>query len=260
MVTQTFWQAAYSTFIWAWWVFLALSPILLILGLWIYRKLLMRYPLEAVIFERRGDNLVWTRDRIGRFEDAGIHKYKLKKAKDTIPIMDYEWVLHATFKPTNIFERFSNLIGGTTGAVLLYKYGSKQYKPINTKLPGKEVIEYQEIENEGGENTFIQIYKQINPHKKLADLNFVVIDWDNINFMVQEQRAIDERRKKKNQWLMTYGIPILIIGVSALIFIFSVYFATDIVSQGMAGGGSLKQGGATTPEIPIISDILTPGG
>jgi|SRR3972149_2041851 len=262
MVSEGFWVTLNETFSLLGWILLAVSPILIILFFFVYRKILTAYPIEIGIKERRGTNIVWTRDRAGKFFTDGIYKYKLRKSGDTIPILNYDWILHATYTATNLIEKLNNFIsGGVQGYAELYKYGSKQYKPIKTITPKGEIKETQEIKDKEGNPVLIEVYKQINPHKRISDIDFEVIDWDNINFMVQEQRATDERRRKKESWWAKSAVPIAAIAIAGLAVIFAFYFSADLVSQAMnqAMGQARESQQPEPAKIPIIGDILTPG-
>ena len=68
-----------------WW----LIPLLV---LFVYISRLMKYPVDCIIFEKRGENLVYTKDVAGRFERP-VTCYRLKINKDTIPVPQYDWIL-----------------------------------------------------------------------------------------------------------------------------------------------------------------------
>jgi hypothetical protein len=244
------------------------SPLILLGVGVLYVHLQKKYPVDAIIYELRDNNIIKGNDRIGRFYEQGIWKYKFKKTKDTVPIVNHDWIIHTNKVATNPFEAIGNFLsGGTAGTLEFFKYGSKQYKPIKTILPSGVQIDYEEIrDKKTGESYYMQVYTQINPHRRFAEPKFEVIDWDNINFMIQEQRATDERRKAKESWLKTYGVPLIMIGTGALAFIFALYFSTGMIqsswgiSQSNIGGTvpTTPVEHATGTEIPIISNALTP--
>ena len=204
-------------------------PFLLLIYLFVLRKIWQRWPLEAVILEKRGDNLIKTNDRVGKFFDkySDMYYYKLKKAKDKIPVYNYDWILHNVFVPTNLFERFVSLLRGNKGTLFLFRYGSKQYKPINVKVNGKLQKKLVPMKDEKGEAIYVYQYKQFDPRYFLGVLDFEVIDWDNMNFMVQEQRASVMRRQKKGETLAKFLVPIIIIAAALVMGIFILKFSFD---------------------------------
>lgn len=236
---------------WFWW-----AGILLYIG--ILKLLWKNWPLEAVIVEKRDNNLIKTNDRIGKFYDkyTGMTGYRLQKNKDTIPVPNFDWVMHNVYKPTNLFERFVNLIRGNAGTVFLFKYGTKQYKPIHIREKGRVTTRYQAIKGEDGKEKIINIYVPLDLRDKLGVLDFKVVDWDNINFMVQEQRAVIERTKKKKDFWMAVAVPLILIGVSAIVCIVMFKFSYDY-SISMRGNAQPQQNTeAEPPKIPVISDLI----
>lgn len=174
-----------------WW----LIPLLFIFA---YRARLRRYPIEAHILERRGNSLVYSKDMLGRTKSP-THSYKFKNGKTTIPIPKYDWVLQAVGKPTNLFEKFVNLLTGKQGVIFLFKYGSDQYKPINVK-------------------------------PQFEGVYFDTIDWDDINHMTQELRAIIMRRSKAKDFMEKYG-PMIGLGIVAFMFIMAMYFGVKYIEN-----------------------------
>lgn len=234
----------------------------LILAIWfifIYYRW-KNWVIEAIIFEKRGNNLVKTNDRARRYYDSfsGINGYKMLKSKDTIPIMDFDWILHNVATPTNFFERFINLVRGNAGTIILFKYGSKQYKPIQIIQGDKAKIEWKELKDaKTGEPIFYYTYYPIDPRDKLAGLDFEVMDWDNMNFMIQEQRASIERRKAQKSWLYTIAIPAIMIAGAALVALIMIKFAYDwsLAIKGQSAP-SQAQPENPNPNIPVIGDII----
>ena len=107
-------------------------PFILLFFIVILKFKWKNWPLEAIIIEKRGNNLIKTNDRIGKFTDpyTKLVGYKLHKAKDTLPIVNFEWILYNVAVHNNLLERFINLLRGNVGTIFLFKYGTKQYKPI----------------------------------------------------------------------------------------------------------------------------------
>jgi hypothetical protein len=238
-------------------------PFLLLIYIGIRKLMLKNWPVEAVIIEKRGENLIKTNDRAGRYVDkyTGITGYKLQKAKDTIPILNYDWVLHNMFKPTTIGERITSMLRGNIGTIFLFRYGSKQYKPIRIVENGKSIVKMQEIKDKSGQSVYVNIYQPIDPRKKFGSLDFEVIDWDNMNFMVQEQRASIERRKKASEFWKQIAIPIAMLAITAVVCIILVKFAYDysVSFKSSPSPSSPATSPATSTNIPIISDIVPQG-
>lgn len=235
---------------WFWWAF--------ILAYFIILKFLYKnWPLEAIIVEKRDNNLVKTNDRMGKYHDkyTEIIGYKLQKHKDTIPVPGFDWIMHNVAKPTTFFDRLVNLLRGNAGTVFLFKYGSKQYKPIQIKEKGNVRTKYEVIIGEDGKEKIINIYAPLDLRDKLGALDFKVVDWDNINFMVQEQRAVVERTKKKRDFWMAIAIPLIFVGVALVISIVMIKYGYDY-GLSLRGGGEAPQPEAEAPNIPIISDVI----
>ncbi len=228
------------------------------------------WPIDVVIIEKRGHNLIKSNDRAGKYVDkfSGMTGYRLQKAKDTIPVINYDWALHNVAVPTTIIERFVNFIRGNIGTLFLFRYGSKQYKPLKVEVKGKMQIIYKEMKDENDQSVYIKIYQPFDPRDKLGVLDFKVVDWDNMNFMVQEQRASIERRKKKGEWLKQMIVPIALMAITAIVCIIMIKFgydyAVNLANKNANTGGTPANQPAQPPNIPIISDIIpqpspTPG-
>lgn len=216
-----------------------------------------KWPVEAEIIEKRGSNLIKTNDRARRYIDpyTKLTGYRLLKSKDDIPVINYDWVLHNAFRPTNFLEWIVNKLRGNIGTIFLFRYGSKQYKPIKIREKAETKIIYKEIKDEKGNPVFIKVYQQLDPRDKLGILDFEVVDWDNMNFMVQEQRASLERRQKKSGWMKQIMIPLMIIGIAALVSIIMLKFSFDWAIA-MKGTSSQTTQNAQPAKIPIIGDII----
>lgn len=98
-----------------WWV-----PVVLIIAVifWIFMHFRKKYPLNAVVWERRGDDIVTNlKEKLGRVNEDGIWKWKFRKG-DTLPPANYEFV--------------AKIVGGN-GCVHFLKYGPGQYKVIDIR-------------------------------------------------------------------------------------------------------------------------------
>ena len=219
------------------------------------------YPIEAIIIEKRGDNHVKTNDRVGKYVDklTGLVMYRFKKTKDTIPVVDFEWILHNNRQDLGIFDKINSKLFGNAGTAFFYKYGSRQYKPVKVETDGKSKIEWEEVKDEKGNPIMVSVLKPIDPRDKMAGLNFEVVDWDNMNFMVQEQRASIERRKKASEVWKQILLPAIIIGGAVVVVVIMMKFGYDF-SMEMKNSGNpniqtpIKD--STNPNIPIIGDII----
>lgn len=249
-----FWDSLYGFIFYTW-------PFLFVIILFILRRRWKAFPIEAVIIEKRGENLIKTNDRIGKKIDkyTGMSYYQLLKSKDTIPVMNYDWVLHNKTVNTNFLEKIINLIRGNEGTAFLFRYGSKQYKPIpiKQKNPG---VKYKltPIKNEKGEKIYVYQYQSFDPRWVLGVLDFDVIDWDNMNFMVQEQRASVERRTKKRDRLMQMIIPLTIIAAALIISIFILKFSFD-AGEALRGASAGGTSGGGSKIMGTITGAFTPG-
>ena len=244
-----------------WW----LVPLIV---LFVYKRRLGKYPIDVTIYEKRGENLIKTNDVAGRFDNP-INCYRLKKSKDSIPIPDYDWVLQCMYKPTNLFEKVPNMLAGKIGHLTLFKYGSKQYKPIDVKLDnGKVEKKLKPILNAKGEPIYVDVYEIINPKQSLSKVNFEVIDWDDVNHLTQELRATALRRSPVLKALEKYGA--LIGGALAVVglIIAGYYYKEMIIDAGSraqsmyTGQGIQPPGDANVNKgggVPIIGDLFPPG-
>jgi len=235
MVIQAF-DIIGTVFMWSWWIFL-------IVGMFIMKKRYEAYPVDAVIIEKRGENLVKTNERGGRKfnKDTQVSFYQLKKSKDTMPVYNFDWMLHNADVPMSIFEKIVMFLRPTIGTVFLFKYGSKQYKPINIgqKEGTDNILKLKELKNADGSPLFKYDYAQFDPRWVLGVLDFEVVDWDNMNFMVQEQRATMMRRASGADWLKSIAVPAIAIAGSVIVGLFILKFSAE-------AGASLK-GGAGQP-------------
>jgi len=236
---------------WFWWA-------ILLAIIFIMKMRMKNWPVEAIIIEKRGNNLIKTNDRAGKYIDpyTGITGYRLQKAKDTIPIVNYDWVMHNVNVNTNVLEKIINFLRGNTGTIFLFRYGSRQYKPIKVGEAPGNTMKLEEVKDSKGQPVTINIYKQLDPRNKLGLLDFEVVDWDNMNFMVQEQRASMERRKKNGDWIKTIAIPLAIIGAAVIFSIIMIKFGFDFATDLKSSAAAVPDKPAEKPNIPIISDML----
>jgi len=238
--------------LYGWWL-------ILLIWMFVLKYKYKPWPVEAVIIEKRGDNLIKTNDRAGRYIDpyTKVTGYKLQKAGDTIPVLNYDWVLHNVYKPTTLSEKIVHFLRGNIGTIFLFRYGSKQYKPIKIDENGQTKTIMKEVLGNDGKPIMINVYQPFDPRDKLGALDFEVVDWDNMNFMVQEQRASIERRTKKTAWMAQFAVPIAALAITAIICIIAIKLTFDY-----AGTISPQKNTQTTsniaepPNIPVISDVI----
>jgi len=233
-------------------------PFILLAILFILKIKWKGWPLECVIIEKRGNNLIYTNDRAGKFTDkyTGLTGYRLCKSKESIPVLNYEWILHNAYKPPTIAERIISLLRGNVGTLFLFKYGTAQYKPIwiTKNNQRKKVLKL--VKDKNGEPVFVYLYEQFDPRRHLGALNFEVIDWDNMNFMIQEMRATFERRQKKKDFWRQVVIPLAAFAVTALVCLFMIKFSYDLASSMSTPTVVTPNQPAQKPDIPVISDII----
>ena len=219
------------------------------------------WNIEAVILEKRGDNLIKTNDRLKKFydKDSGLTKYKFLKCKDTIPVYNYDWILHVVEQPCTLVEKAVKFLRPTAGIAFLFRYGSKQYKPIKVTQDKSKKMQFKEIKDKNGEAIWKWDYAIFDPRWVVGVLDFEIIDWDNMNFVIQEQRSSDLRRRSNRDWLKTVLVPLAIILGAVLASLFILKFSAD-AGTGLRSsapkptepsGGSKLMGG--------ITDAFTPG-
>ena len=202
-------------------------PFFILIAVGISYFLGKKWPLEAIILEKRGNNLIKTNDRMSRKQEQGFTHYRLMKSKDNIPIINYDWVLLSVQKPTSIWEKLAQLLRGTQGTVFLFRYGSKQYKPIKISINGEVKEELELIKDSNGNPIMINVYKPIEMRKIVGELNFEVVDWDNMNFMVQEWVIAETRRKTQGDFWKSVIMPLGIVLLAAVVCIFMIKFSYD---------------------------------
>lgn len=249
-VLSTLW----TVFIWSWWL-------ILIITLFIVKRRWSKFPIDAVIIEQRGDNLIRTNDRLGRWYDkfGDIHSYKLQKTKETIPVFNFDWILYSAAVPTNFLERIINFLRPTIGTAFLYRYGSKQYKPININNKKTNKLQLKEVKSKDGSKLYTYQYGQFDPRWVLGNLDFEVVDWDNINFMVQEQRASVLRRQKKGELWKTIAIPAMIIAGAVIVSIIMMKYSVDVGRDLRGGAGQPTVEGGGSKLLGGVQDVVTPG-
>jgi hypothetical protein len=235
-----------------WWV-------AIILWIVIVKKINSKFPIEAVIIEKRGNNHIKTNDRVGKYVDpyTGMVGYKFQKTKDTIPVVDFDWILHNSHQDLGILDKVYNKLIGNAGTAFFYKYGSKQYKPVKVSEDTNAKIVWEEMKDDKGNPMTVSIIQPIDPRDKMAGLNFEVVDWDNMNFMVQEQRASIERRKKSSEFWKQILIPAMIIGGAVVVVVIMMKFGYDFATE-MKNTNVVTDVKAdpTNPNVPIIGDLL----
>ena len=234
------------------------TPVIIVLFLLILKIMLKKYPIDVVIIEKRGNNLTKTNDRAGKYYDSysGLTGYKLQKQKDTIPVLNYDWVLHNTGKPTNMFEWLVSKLRDEVGTLFLFKYGAKQYKPVLIKQNNDKKFIYKSLKDKNGQPILMQIYEQFDPRRHLGALDFEVIDWDNMNFMVQEQRASFERRQKKKDFWKQVVIPLMIMACATIVSIIMIKFSYDLAIAHGTPTVPKTTDTAKAPNIPVVNDII----
>lgn len=233
-------------------------PFIILIWLIILKFKWKNWPVDVVIIEKRGDNLIKTNDRAGKFIDpyTKIVGYKLQKAKDTIPVINYDWVLVDVVVNNTLFDRFINIIRPTIGTIFLFRYGSRQYKPIQVTQNNQRKLVWKEIKNKNNESVVVSIYEQFDPRNYIGTLDFEVIDWDNMNFMVQEQRASFERRQKRSEFWKQIIVPIAMMVIAALVIIVMFKFSYDW-SVGMANQFQQQQTKpAENKGLPIVKNLV----
>jgi len=247
--------------------FFMVLPLLLVASLLYYKKKLKLYPIAAIIIERRDNNLIMRTDRIGRVREFGIWKYRFRKAKETIPNPDYNWIVNGTYTPTNFFEKIAFKFDTPVGFAYFYKYGSQQYKPVKIKLRDKEgkitgnfKTAFKPIRDAHGNKVFIKQIVQINPFEKMSVPDFEIVDWDNMNFIVQEHENTEARRKKKDDFYKRILIPALIIGAAVVVLIVAMYFSVQLVQFGASHMSGAASATAKEPikgvNVPVIGGLM----
>lgn len=221
------------------------------------------WVIDVVILEKRGKNLIKTNDRGAKYIDkfTKLTGYKLLKSKDTIPVVEYNWILHNNNKHTNFLERLVNILRPTQGTLFLFKYGSKQYKPLLVNIDNKQERKMVEMKDKSGETIYVQQYQQFDPRGYLNAVSMDVFDWDNMNFAFQEMRASFERRVKEGQWMKTILLPVAIIAAAAMVSIVMMKFGLDFsqtMKAGAAPASNLANQPAETPNIPFVGDAFVP--
>ena len=159
-----------------------------------------------------------------------------------MPVYNFEWMLHNADVPTTIFDKFVSFLRPTIGTIFLLKYGSKQYKPINVKKNSKteNKLKLKELKNPDGTSTYKYEYIQLDAGAAIDVLNFEVVDWDNMNFMVQEQRASIMRRAGGLDWMKTLAVPAMLIAGTVIISLFILKYSAEV-------GATLKGGAGQAP-------------
>lgn len=246
----------------SWWVI----PI----GFLIYGKIKWgRYPIEAIILETRGDNIIKTNDRIGKMHDksSGHTTYLIQKMGDVIDVLPFETILHCVSKPTNFLEYIINKLRPTIGTVHLLKYGSKQYKPVKI-VRDKEthVTGFETIKDKDGNDIVVNRVLPFDIRKHLGVIDFQIIDWDDVNTTMNEIENSRMRRIAKWDSWSKFLLPIAIIAMAVMLSIVIIYLTYDAqmtfcnapqVVQ-LSGSGSASPNAINQSSIlnaPIISQL-----
>jgi len=236
-------------------------PFFILFALIIAKIRWKNWPIDVVIIEKRGENFIKTNDRAGKYYDpyTGLTGYKMLFSKDTIPVVNFKWILHNSVNNTNLLERLINILRPTQGTLFLYKYGTKQYKPINIDdNTENSEIEFETVKDSSGNDVYVKKYQQYDPRGTLSALDFEVVDWDNMNFLVQEMRASFERRQKQNAWIKTVLIPITIMAVCGLVCIVMMKFSLDW-SQSVPKPQNIQPQSPPQTTNPNLPDDFMPG-
>jgi len=239
-------------------------PFIILFGIVIAKVKWKPWVIDVVILEKRGKNIVKTNDRAKKYMDkyTKLTGYQLMKSKDTLPVVEYNWILHNENKHTNLLERLVNILRPTLGTLFLFKYGSKQYKPLIVGHDTEAQTQLVASKDANGKTIYVHQYKQFDPRGYLNEVKMEIFDWDNMNFAFQEMRASFERRQKEGQWMKTILMPIAIIAAATMVSIVMLKMALDYSSVLKAGGvlpdPALANQPAETPNIPIIGDAFAP--
>lgn len=237
-------------------------PFLILIGI-VFAKIKMKpWVIDVVILEKRGDNIIKTNDRAARYTDkfTQLTGYKLQKAKDTIPVIEYNWILHNVPKHTNLLERFVHLLRPTLGTLFLFKYGSKQYKPIPIDMNQSAEKKLVLVKDNDGNNIYVERFQQFDPRGTLNAVRMEIFDWDNMNFAFQEMRSSFERRQKEGQWMKTILMPMALVAGAIIVSIIMIKTSADFTPPSVPTQGTptLANQPAATPNIPLIGDAFVP--
>ena len=183
-----------------------------------------------------------------------------------MPVYNFDWMLHNGDKPMSIFEKIVMFLRPTIGTVFLFKYGSKQYKPINIGQDSKteNVLKLKELKDKDGTPLFKYEYSQFDPRWVLGVLDFEVVDWDNMNFMVQEQRASIMRRAGGLDWLKTLAVPAMLIAGTVIVALFILKFSAEAGAVLKSGSGQAAVATDASLDNSVIggaiNGAMAPGG
>lgn len=241
----------------SWWV-------IPILGIVIAKVRWSRWPIEAIIVERRGDNLILTNDRIGKREDpaSGHTTYRLLKMKDVIDVLPFDTILHKAHKNTNLLETIVSKLRPTIGCVHLLKYGSKQYKPIKISASDKGLlaqdengnfIPVKEMLDSNGNAIYHENLIPFDIRNYLGVIDFQVIDWDDVNTTLNEIENSRLRRIAKWDSWAKFLLPVAIIGVAGVIAIIVIYLTYDAQLEFCKAPQVVQQ----TPETHLSAENQT---
>jgi len=249
------------------WIFIAYFSwwVIPVMSLLVAKVKWGKWPIEAIILERRGDNIVKVNDRIGRRynKQTGHTHYILQKMGDIIDVIPFETMLHCTVKPTNFPEWFVNKLRPTVGCVHLLKYGSKQYKPIKVISSDKGLmaqdengnfIAVKEMLDAEGKTVYHQNLQPFDIRDHLGVMDFQVIDWDDVNTTLNEIENSRLRRLAKFESWAKFTVPIAIIAVVGIICVIFLYLTYDAQMQ------FCQSAAPATPEEPMKAPLGGDGG
>ena len=185
-----------------------------------------RFPIEAVILETRGDNIIKTNDRIGKHENkaTGHTTYVIQKMGDVIDVLPFETILHCVYRPTNLLEYLINKLRPTIGTVHLLKYGSKQYKPVRiTREKDTHVTGFETIKDKNGQDILVNRVLPFDIRKHLGVIDFQIIDWDDVNTTMNEIENSRLRRIAKWDTWAKFMLPIAIVAMAVILAIVITY-------------------------------------
>ena len=260
ILTEVLWYVQTFFIYFSWWVI----PI----GFLIVAKVKWsRFPIEAIILEMRGDNIIKTNDRIGKnfSKGTGHTTYLIQKMGDVIDVLPFECILHSNYKATNFLEYIINKIRPTIGSVHLLKYGSKQYKPVKI-VRDKEthVTGFQTIKDINGQDIVVNRVLPFDIRNHLGVIDFQVIDWDDVNTCLNEIENSRLRRIAKWDTWAKFLLPLAIIAMAVILSIIVIYLTYDAQLQ-FCNAPQIIQLNSTVPgqmtaqtqtmNIPVISQM-----
>ncbi len=200
-----------------------------------------RYPIEALILEKRGESYIITNDRCGkRFDqNTGHTTYQLQKRRDVIDVLPFKTIMAKKHVNTNFLETLISKLRPTEGVVTLLNYGSKQYKPVNitqndTGLRVEDeqgnIFAVEAVRDNNGNVVYQEKMKPFDLREQLPEVNFEIIDWDDVNTTLNEMENSYKRRIAARETWAKFLMPLALIGVVAIVCIVMLYltYSSDI--------------------------------